>query len=106
MKEGIMNMQRPNLRALFAIVTAWSAAGCSPALAPPPSNAAGNEAAAAAAPRPSAAAAAPRFDRVVSTDIFAGFHGDSDALARGLARCEEALARNPIDPQPLMWHAM
>jgi hypothetical protein len=108
--------QRSSLRALFAIATGlWCASGCSPAVSPPPSNAAasGPPGAVAAAPpallasRPRApAVVAPRFDRIVSDDIFAGLRGDEDAMARGLARCNEALAKDALDPQPLMWHAL
>jgi tetratricopeptide (TPR) repeat protein len=47
----------------------------------------------------------PRFDKLVMTDMFAGFAGDADALARGFRVVDAALASNPRDPQPLMWHA-
>src|SRR5262249_36788473 len=74
----------------------WCAAACRPALAPPATNVG----------RADAPTEVPRFDRIVSKDIFAGLRGDDEAMARGLARCEQALARNPIDPQPLMWHGL
>lgn len=47
-----------------------------------------------------------RFDKLVMGDIFAGFAGNAEALARGLRICDAALAKDPRDPQPLMWHAM
>jgi hypothetical protein len=53
------------------------------------------------APRPRP----PRFDKLVMADMFAGFAGDADALARGFRVIDAALARDPRDPQPLMWHA-
>src|SRR4051794_12867136 len=100
-----MTHPRSALRVLLAISATCCAPSCGPAAAPPPTNAAGPRASAARPGEPDAATA-PRFDRLVSEDIFAGFRGDGSALARGLARCEEALAKNPIDPQPLVWHGM
>ena len=44
-----------------------------------------------------------RFDNVVREDLFAGFAGDADALARGLKKCDEALAKNPKHAEALVW---
>lgn len=44
-----------------------------------------------------------RFDYVVRSDIFAGFNGDDEALARGLKACEAALAKNPKHAEALVW---
>ncbi|MEL6110503.1 MAG: hypothetical protein AAFU85_31225 [Planctomycetota bacterium] len=44
-----------------------------------------------------------RFDLVVREDIFAGFDGDAKRLARGLAKCEEALAKNPEHAEAMVW---
>lgn len=44
-----------------------------------------------------------RFDKVVREDLFAGFNGDSEALARGLKKCEETLAKNPKHAEALVW---
>jgi tetratricopeptide (TPR) repeat protein len=57
----------------------------------------------------SAAAQAPaqapaRFDMVVRGDFFAGFGGDEERLARGMAVCEQALAVNPKHAEALVWH--
>ena len=45
-----------------------------------------------------------RFDMLVRTDFFAGFAGDRDRLARGMAACEKALAGNPEHAEALVWH--
>jgi hypothetical protein len=49
------------------------------------------------APRPE------RFDNVVRADIFAGFTGDDEAMARGLKACEDALAKNPKHAEAMVW---
>ena len=51
-----------------------------------------------------AAAVAERFDMKVRNDFFAGFAGNSEALARGMKTCEEALAADPKNAQALVWH--
>jgi tetratricopeptide (TPR) repeat protein len=45
-----------------------------------------------------------RFDSLVREGFFAGFTGDSEAFARGMKKCEEALAKNPKDAEALVWH--
>jgi tetratricopeptide (TPR) repeat protein len=45
-----------------------------------------------------------RFDKVVRNDFFAGFAGDREALARGMKKCEEILAADPKQPEPMVWH--
>jgi tetratricopeptide (TPR) repeat protein len=61
---------------------------------------------AATAPRAqtTTAPAPPRFDEIVRADFFAGFRGDAARLARGMQRCEEALAADPDHPDALVWH--
>lgn len=49
------------------------------------------------------AAAEPRFDAVVREDLFAGFKGDAEALARGAKSCDDALAKNPKNAEALVW---
>lgn len=44
-----------------------------------------------------------RFDHLVREDLFAGFGGDDVALARGLARCEATLSKNPKHSEALVW---
>ncbi|MCR9295984.1 MAG: hypothetical protein NXI32_24985 [bacterium] len=44
-----------------------------------------------------------RFDLQVREDLFAGFEGDDEALKRGLAKCEETLAKVPDHPEALVW---
>jgi tetratricopeptide (TPR) repeat protein len=51
-----------------------------------------------------AAPVPPRFDMIVRADFFAGFAGDADRLAHGMATCEEELARNPGNAEALVWH--
>ncbi len=48
-------------------------------------------------------AVAARFDTVVREDLFAGFQGDAEALARGVKNCEDALAKNPKHAEALVW---
>lgn len=50
------------------------------------------------------AVAAPRFDMVVRNDFFAGFAGDAERLAAGMATCERELAVNPDRAEALVWH--
>ncbi|MBM3813495.1 MAG: hypothetical protein FJW20_17875 [Acidimicrobiia bacterium] len=45
-----------------------------------------------------------RFDHVVRNDFFAGFAGDNQALARGMATCEKILAENPKHAEAMVWH--
>ncbi len=45
-----------------------------------------------------------RFDLKIRNDFFAGFAGDSDALASGMKKCETALAENPKNAEALVWH--
>jgi hypothetical protein len=44
-----------------------------------------------------------RFDNLVRQDLFAGFNGDEDALARGLKKCDDALAKDPKNAEALVW---
>ena len=63
------------------------------------------------APRPAAPAAKPavppaaheRFDKLVREDLFAGFGGDDERLAVGLARCDATLAADPKHAEALVW---
>jgi tetratricopeptide (TPR) repeat protein len=36
--------------------------------------------------------------------MFNGFDGDEEAFDRAMALCEQRLAANPDDPEPLVWH--
>ncbi len=45
-----------------------------------------------------------RFDHQVREDFFAGFTGDSEALKRGMAKCEEKLKAEPDNAEALVWH--
>jgi tetratricopeptide (TPR) repeat protein len=47
---------------------------------------------------------AGRFDYLVREDMFNGFGGDEEAFDRAMALCEQRLAANPDDPEPLVWH--
>lgn len=49
------------------------------------------------------AAKVERFDQLVREDLFAGFGGDKDALARGMKNCEEALIKDPKNAEALVW---
>ena len=49
------------------------------------------------------AAKVERFDQLVREDLFAGFNGDKDALARGMKNCEEALKKDPKNAEALVW---
>jgi tetratricopeptide (TPR) repeat protein len=45
-----------------------------------------------------------RFDLSVREDFFSGFAGDMKALARGMKKCEQALAKDPKNAEALVWH--
>ena len=45
-----------------------------------------------------------RFDMLVRGDFLAGFAGDAERLARGMAACEQVLSTTPDHPQALVWH--
>jgi hypothetical protein len=47
---------------------------------------------------------ADRFDMLVRADFFAGFAGDRERLAQGMAACEKVLAGQPSDAEALVWH--
>jgi tetratricopeptide (TPR) repeat protein len=49
---------------------------------------------------------AGRFDYLVRADMFNGFEGDEEAFDRAMALCEQRLAANPDDPEPLVWHGV
>jgi hypothetical protein len=49
---------------------------------------------------------AGRFDYLVRADMFYGFEGDEEAFERAMALCEQRLAANPDDPEPLAWHGV
>jgi hypothetical protein len=44
-----------------------------------------------------------RFDHVVREDIFAGFGGNAERLAKGLKACDDALAKNPKHAEAMVW---
>jgi len=50
------------------------------------------------------ATSSERFDMIVRTDFFAGFAGDAERLARGMATCERYLSANPDHAEALVWH--
>ena len=54
---------------------------------------------------PAGAQETERFDETVRELFFAGFAGNQDALQRGMAMCEEALAEDPDHPGALVWQA-
>lgn len=45
-----------------------------------------------------------RFDLSVREDFFSGFAGDMKALARGMTKCEQALAKDSQSAEALVWH--
>ena len=45
-----------------------------------------------------------RFDMKVRNDFFAGFAGNRQALDRAMKMCDEALAKDPRNPEALVWH--
>jgi hypothetical protein len=53
-----------------------------------------------------AQAPAQRFDYLVRGDMFEGFDGNEEAFDRAMALCEQRLAANPDDPEPLVWHGV
>lgn len=44
-----------------------------------------------------------RFDYTVRNDIFQGFTGDEKAMARGMATCDAALAKDPKHAEAMVW---
>ena len=46
---------------------------------------------------------AERFDLIVREDIFAGFGGDEERMARGLRLIDETLAKTPKHAEALVW---
>jgi hypothetical protein len=57
-------------------------------------------------PKPAQAPAprTERFDMKVRQDFFDGLRGDRAALARAMATCDAALARDPRDAEAMVWH--
>lgn len=49
-------------------------------------------------------APAERFDNQVRADMFAGLAGDRTAMDRAMKLCEETLAKDPENPEALVWH--
>jgi hypothetical protein len=47
---------------------------------------------------------AERFDMLVRSDMFAGMAGDNAAMDRAMKLCEDMLAKNPENPEVLVWH--
>ena len=45
-----------------------------------------------------------RFDMIVREDFFSGFAGNSEALERGMRKCEEVLDKDPRNAEALVWH--
>jgi len=45
-----------------------------------------------------------RFDLKVRNYFFAGFSGDAVSLEKGMKMCEDALAADPKQAEPLVWH--
>ena len=50
------------------------------------------------------AAVAGSFDSQVRDDFFAGFGGNAARFAAGMQKCEDLLAREPNEPEALVWH--
>ena len=50
------------------------------------------------------APAQERFDMAIRNDFFAGFGGNAEALDRGMAACEKALAVDGSNAEALVWH--
>jgi hypothetical protein len=50
------------------------------------------------------AVAQDRFDFKVRNYFFAGYTGDSAALAKGMKICEDLLAANPKNAEAMVWH--
>lgn len=55
------------------------------------------------APRASSQNQPPRFDHVVRDDIFKGFSGDREAMARGLGRAADVLRADPNHAEAMVW---
>jgi len=51
-------------------------------------------------------AAQERFDMKVRNYFFAGLAGDATSLQQGMEICEEILAQDPKQAEPLVWHGM
>ncbi len=47
-----------------------------------------------------------RFDMKVRNYFFAGLAGDATSLQKGMKICEDILARDPKQPEALVWHGM
>ncbi len=47
-----------------------------------------------------------RFDMKVRNYFFAGLAGDTSSLQKGMKICEDILARDPKQPEALVWHGM
>ncbi len=47
-----------------------------------------------------------RFDMKVRNYFFAGLAGDASSLQKGMKICEDILARDPKQPEALVWHGM
>ncbi len=47
-----------------------------------------------------------RFDMKVRNYFFAGLAGDTTSLQKGMKICEDILARDPEQPEALVWHGM
>lgn len=45
-----------------------------------------------------------RFDHKVRELLFGGFSGNSEALAKGMAICEQTLQQNPKHAEAMVWH--
>ena len=58
-----------------------------------------------AAPAPAPVVASEEgFDEKVRADFFDGLRGDTAAMDRAMKACDEALAKNPKDPEAMVWH--
>jgi tetratricopeptide (TPR) repeat protein len=71
-------------------------AACATTQPPPP--------AASSAPPTVAAAKPERFDDKIRQDFFDGIRGDAAALDRAQKLCEDTLAKQPDQPEALVWH--
>jgi len=47
-----------------------------------------------------------RFDMTVRNYFFAGLAGDAASLQKGMKICEDILAKDPKQPEALVWHGM
>src|ERR1700683_5778244 len=47
-----------------------------------------------------------RFDMKVRNYFFAGLAGDAASLQKGMKFCEDILAKDPKQPEALVWHGM